>query len=98
MLPPDAVQPGHFPEELAAGAQIVCLCYLKAPSAAKYAYLERRIAGHLADAKIMGLAWKDSEGARAMINPVHALALLPGGSPAIDTKAQNQIEQSAASA
>jgi predicted PurR-regulated permease PerM len=98
LLPPDAVQPGHFPEELAAGAGIVCLCYLKAPSAEKYAYLERRIAGRIADAKIMGLAWKDSEGARAMINPVHALALLPGGPSAQDTRAQNQIEQSAASA
>jgi hypothetical protein len=47
LLPPDAVQPGHFPEELAAGAGIVCLCYLKAPSAEKYAYLERRIAVRL---------------------------------------------------
>jgi len=98
LLPPDAVQPGHFPEELAAGAGIVCLCYLKAPSAEKYAYLERRIAGRLADAKIMGLAWKDSEVARAMINPVHAVSLLPGGPAAPDTKAQNQMEQSAASA
>jgi predicted PurR-regulated permease PerM len=98
LLPPDAVQPGHFPEELAVGASIVCLCYLKAPSAGKYAYLERRIAGRFADAKIIGLAWKDSEGARAMINPLHALSLLPGGPAAPDTKAQNQMEQSAASA
>jgi hypothetical protein len=91
------VQPGHFPEELAAGAGIVCLCYLKAPSAEKYAYLERRIAGRLAGAKIIGLAWKDSDGARAMINPVHALALLSGGSATQDTNARNQIEQSVAS-
>jgi predicted PurR-regulated permease PerM len=98
LLPPDAVQPGHFPEELAAGAGIVCLCYLKAPSAAKYAYLERRIAVRLPEAKIIGLAWKDSEGARAMINPVHSLALLPGAPATADTTAQNQIEQTAASA
>jgi hypothetical protein len=97
LLPPDAVQPGRFPDDLAAGAAIVCVCYLKAPSAAKYAYLERRIVSRLPEAKLIGLAWKDSEGARTMINPLHALALLPGGSAPQDTEAQNQIEQSAAS-
>ncbi|MFN4140838.1 AI-2E family transporter [Aestuariivirga sp.] len=77
LLPPDAIQPGKFPEALAEGARIACLCYLTAPSAAKYAYLEKRIAARLPDAKIIGLAWKDTEGARSMINPEHALAMLP---------------------
>jgi hypothetical protein len=76
LLPPDAVLPGKFPDDLATGARIVCLCYLTAPSAAKHAYLERRIAAWLPQAKIIGLTWKDTEGARAMINPEHALDLL----------------------
>ena len=76
LLTPDAAQPGKFPED-AGSAAFVCLCYLKAPSAAKYAYLERRIAQRLPEAKIIGLAWKDVEGARPMIRPEHAIALLP---------------------
>jgi hypothetical protein len=87
LLPQDAVQPGKFPEEMAEGAGFVCLCYLKAPSAAKYAYLEKRLAGRLPKAKIIGLAWQDSEGGRTMIDPEHALALLPAGKPAPETEA-----------
>lgn len=85
LLPEDAVQPGKFPEELAAGAQIACLCYLTAPSKAKYAYLERRIAARLPGARILGLAWKDSESARSMIRPEHAVALLPAPAAASQT-------------
>ena len=98
LLPQDAVQPGKFPDAAAEGASIVCLCYLKAPSAAKYAYLERRIAGRLPGAKIIGLAWTDSEGARSMINPEHALALLPAGTSAPEpaAEAQNPSELSIA--
>lgn len=81
LLPPESVQPGKFPEELAEGGSILCLCYLKAPSAAKYAYLEKRLAARLPGAKIIGLAWEDAEGARTMIKPEHALALLPPGTP-----------------
>jgi hypothetical protein len=100
LLPPDAVQPGKFPDDLAAGSGIVCLCYLRAPSAAKYAYLERRIAGRLPDAKIIGIAWKDSEGARAMMKPEHALSLLPAAPSApeaLDETPRIQVEQPAAS-
>ena len=89
--------PGKFPDDLAASARFVCLTYLKAPSAAKYAYLERRIAARLPDAKIIGLAWKDSEAARAMIRPEHALALLPQASSAkAPADAQKQTEHSTA--
>ena len=77
LLPEDAVLPGRFPEELAAGARFVCLCFLKAPSPAKYSYLERRIASRLPAAKIIGIAWKDGEGAAQLLKPEHALALLP---------------------
>ncbi len=95
LLPEDAVQPGKFPEDMAAGASIVCLCYLNAPSAAKYAYLEKRIAGRLPGAKIIGLAWKDSEGASAMIKPEHALALLPAGPSAeVPENVQSRTELS----
>ena len=77
LLPEDAVQPGKFPEELAEGGGIVCLCYLIAPSPAKYAYLERRLAARLPEARIIGVAWKDNDGANAVLKPEHALALLP---------------------
>lgn len=77
LLPPEAVQPGKFPDELAQGVRILWLCYLTAPSEAKYAYLERRIRARLPDARITGLAWTDSEGAHPMVNPEHALAMLP---------------------
>lgn len=77
LLPPDAIQPGKFPEELAEGAAFACLCYLIAPSAAKYAYLEKRLAARLPQARVLGLAWTAADGARSMITPEHALALLP---------------------
>jgi predicted PurR-regulated permease PerM len=77
MLPEDAIMPGKFPEELAAGATYVCLCYLQSPSAAKYSYLEKRIAARLPDARILGLAWIDTEDGRTMINPEHAAGMLP---------------------
>lgn len=96
LLPEDAVQPGKFPEDMAEGASAVCLCYLRAPSAAKYAYLEKRLAGRLPDAKIIGLAWKDSEGGdSAMIKPEHALALLPAAPSAeVPENVQNRTELS----
>jgi hypothetical protein len=96
LLPPDAVQPGHFPEEQAEGARFVCLCYLTAPSAAKFAYLEKRLAARLPEAKIIGLAWRDSETASALINPEHALALLPAPASDKAEAAQNAPELSVA--
>ena len=77
LLPHDAILPGKFPEIPESGKATACLCYLTAPSEAKYAYLERRIAHRLPGAKILGLAWADKEGTRPMINPEHVLALLP---------------------
>lgn len=77
LLPHDAILPGKFPELTAEDTSIACLCYLIAPSEAKYAYLERRIAHRLPEAKVLGLAWTDKEGARPMMSPEHALALLP---------------------
>lgn len=90
LLPPDAVQPGKFPED-AGSAAFVCLCYLKAPSTAKYAYLERRIAQRLPDARIIGLAWKDIEGARPMIRPEHAVALLPATEATAEAQAEIEL-------
>lgn len=80
LLPPDSVQPGKFPEDEAEGAEFLCLCYLTAPSPAKYAYLERRLAARVPKARIIGLAWRDAEGASPLLNPEHAVALLPGES------------------
>jgi len=77
LLPPQSVQPGKFPDEAAHGVRILWLCHLSAPSEAKYAYLERRIVSRLPGAKITGLAWADTEGARPMVKPEHALTLLP---------------------
>lgn len=77
LMPHDAIVPGKFPDELAKGAAIACLCYLTAPSPAKYAYLERRLTPRLPGAKVLGLAWQDSDGAQSMLAPEHALALLP---------------------
>ena len=81
LMPPDAVQPGKFPDELAEGAGLVCLCWLTAPSEARYAYIEKRIAARLPQARILGIAWRDMEGARSMLAPEHALALLPQNAP-----------------
>jgi hypothetical protein len=77
LLPPDAVQPGRFPDDLAGGAAFACLCYLTAPSEARYAYTEKRIVARLAKARILGVAWRDVDGAHSMLAPEHALALLP---------------------
>ena len=98
MLPEDAIMPGKFPEDAAADAAYVCLCYLQSPSAAKYSYLEKRIAARLPDAKILGLAWVDTEGGRTMINPEHAAGLLPsaasGSSETIKNTAQESLDLS----
>ncbi len=77
LLPPDAVQPGKFPDDQAGKADFACLCYLSAPSEARYAYIEKRIAARLPGARVLGVAWRDVEGARPMLAPEHALALLP---------------------
>ena len=80
LLPEDAIAPGKFPEDMAKGAEFVCLCYLQSPSVAKYSYLEKRIAARLPGARILGLAWRDTEDGRTMINPEHAITMLPGAS------------------
>lgn len=77
LLPQEAITPDKFPEDQAKGAQFVCLCYLQAPSAAKYSYLEKRISMRLPEARVLGLAWRDTEDGRTMINPEHAAAMLP---------------------
>lgn len=77
LLPDDAILPGKFPDAAAEGAETVCLCYLVAPSPAKYAYLERRLKSRVPDAKIIGLAWSESEGGQTMITPEHAVTMLP---------------------
>ncbi|PZF77943.1 AI-2E family transporter [Aestuariivirga litoralis] len=77
LLPPDAVQPGKFPDGMAEGAAIACLCYLTAPSEARYSYVEKRIAQRMPGARILGVAWREVEDARSMLAPEHALALLP---------------------
>jgi len=81
LAPPETVQPGKFGEDMAKGVAIVCLCWLTAPSQAKYAYVERRIGSQLPTARVLGIAWRDSDGARAMLAPEHALALLPSQVP-----------------
>lgn len=96
LLPHDAILPGKFPEQLGKGMGIACLCYLTAPSEAKYAYLERRIALRIPGAKILGLAWTDRDGARAMINPEHALTLLPPASQDIPEPAPGLAVKTAA--
>lgn len=98
LLPPDAIAPGRFPDEQAAGAGIACLCWLTAPSGGRYAYVEKRIAARLPDVKILGIAWRDVEGARSMLAPEHALALLPSNGPESATKtAQSRPELSLSS-
>ena len=77
LLPPDAVQPGKFNAELAGDAAFVCLCWLTAPSEARFAYVEKRIAARLPNARMLGVAWRVAEGARTMLAPEHALSLLP---------------------
>ncbi len=63
-------------------------------SAAKFAYLEKRLAARLPEAKIIGLAWQDSEGANALIKPEHALELPAAASADVPEKLQNQPELS----
>ena len=87
LMPPDAVQPGKFPDAQAQDAGIVCLCYLTAPSDARYAYIEKRIATRLPKARILGIAWRDVEGAHSMLTPEHALALLPSQTAEAATQA-----------
>ena len=91
LLPQDAIEPGRFPEDKAAGAQIVCLCYLVSPSNAKYSYLERRIAAQLPGARILGLAWVEAEGARTMMEPQHAATLLPAPAPKVEKGARKEL-------
>lgn len=81
LMPSDAVQPGKFPEELVGKADFVCLCWLSAPSEARYAYVEKRIAARVPAARILGIAWREAEGARRMQAPEHALSLLPSHAP-----------------
>ena len=81
LMPPEAVQPGKFPDELAKGSAFVCLCWLTAPSDARYAYVEKRLSARLHAARILGIAWRGAEGARSMLMPEHALALLPSAHP-----------------
>lgn len=81
LAPSDAIQPGKFPDEMAKGVSTVCLCWLTAPSTAKYSYLERRVAARLPEARILGLAWRDVAGATTMLAPEHAVALLPSQLP-----------------
>jgi len=83
LMPPDAVQPGKFPDELAKGATVACLCYLTAPSEARYAYIEKRVAARLPGARILGIAWRGIDGGRSMLSPEHALALLPAAREAV---------------
>ena len=96
LLPQDAVSPGKFPEDDTKGALFVCLCYLQAPSAAKYSYLEKRISARLPDTKVLGLAWSATEGGRTMINPEHAVAMLPlpitANAEDVKDKAQSMTE------
>jgi predicted PurR-regulated permease PerM len=77
LMPPDAVQPGKFPGELAREAAFACLCWLTAPSEARFAYIEKRIAARLPQTRILGIAWRGADGARDMLAPEHALSMLP---------------------
>lgn len=77
LLPEDSILPGKFPDDVAEGADTICLCYLVAPSKAKYAYLERRLKARLPEAKIVGLAWAETAGGQDMITPEHAVTMLP---------------------
>ena len=81
LMPPDAVQPGKFPAELVGNPAFVCLCWLTAPSEARFAYIEKRIAARLPEARMLGIAWRNVEGARSMLAPEHALSMLPSHAP-----------------
>ena len=88
LLPEDSIQPGKLSEDLVEGTATIFLCYLKAPSAARYAYLEKRIAAKLPHARLLGLAWSDSEGGRTMINPQHAITMIPAEAEAQSSSTQ----------
>lgn len=92
LLPQDSIQPGKFPDDLAEGATFACICYLTAPSNAKYTYLEKRIQARLPQARIIGLAWADDEGGRSMVNPEHAVTMLPGTTKETDTTPETARE------
>ena len=87
LMPPDAVQPGKFNAELAGSPAFVCLCWLTAPSEARFAYIEKRIAARLPEARMLGIAWRNGEGARSMLSPEHALSMLPSHAPEKATEA-----------
>ena len=68
-----------FPTDWPKARGFVCLCYLTAPSAAKYAYLERRLPARLPEAQDHRACLEGQRGRARLIKPEHALALLPGG-------------------
>ena len=77
LLPEDSIQPGKISGRSGRGHGHRFAVYLKAPSPARYSYIEKRIAAKLPHAKLLGLAWSDSEGGRTMINPQHAVTMIP---------------------
>jgi predicted PurR-regulated permease PerM len=89
LFPPDSIAPGKFPKDAASGVETICLCYLTAPSAAKYSYLAKRVSAQLPDAKIIGVAWQSMDNGHSMISPEHVAAMLPNAN-------RSQTEQSEA--
>ena len=82
MLAQDAIAPGKFPLIDMTKTKWVYLCYLIAPSEAKHNYVLRRLAGHLAGAQILGVAWSKADSGMDLQTPQSVLSLIAAHTPA----------------
>ena len=82
MLAQDAIAPGKFPHIDVTKTKWVYLCYLIAPSEAKHNYVLRRLAGHLAGAQILGVAWSKADTGMDLQTPQSVLSLIAAHTPA----------------
>ena len=82
MLAQDAIAPGKFPLIDMTKTKWVYLCYLIAPSEAKHNYVLRRLAGHLAGAQILGVAWSKADTGMDLQTPQSVLSLIAAHTPA----------------
>ncbi len=90
MLGQDAIAPGKFPQIDATDTKTVCLCYLVSPSEAKHNYVLRRLSGHLASAKLIGITWAKSDVGIDLQTPESFLSIVAPNSPRTDDQTSLQ--------
>ena len=77
MLPQDAITPGRADGFAELSVSTICLCSLSAPSRAQLDYVGRRLSTLIPAARIINVAWTDSENRDDVQRPTHVASLLP---------------------